>query len=126
MCIHFNNASLSKYASKGSEQFLEQWRSLHPLATEAKRVLLHQLQCLVELEDCALDPGSEGLVDTWRYSYPSLTDPLSLWSDVAYLRGLGMGRTATAAKHLVRFRENVCYAAVHRGALYTVKVPTFS
>jgi hypothetical protein len=108
---------------------LDTWRALHPLAYEAKRLLLQTLQPTVELQELAEGRSSTELAESWARSraLPSLGDPLTVWSRIRCVRSAALLTpervpvSRTAASVLLSVGENTCFAALSSRILHIVK-----
>lgn len=121
--------SVLRLTKRCCARFLAQWQVLHPLAHRARVSLLNEVQCFAELEEAAERnlAGSAGsadepsLAEKWSATYPSLDDPLALWSTVSAVRNTCYDKSQASAECMLRFYENSCYAALRRGTLANVK-----
>ena len=80
------------HRKKAYEMILDQWTSLPRFAYGAKKVLLSQLQKLVEIEEFSniikmeCDEDSEDILSFWKQRYPKHTDDVLIWDDVSFSR----------------------------------------
>eukprot|EP01083_Nonionella_stella_P007614 21943_1 len=82
------------YVHESYEMILEKWTGLPKFAMNAKKVLLSQLQSLVEISEFVRiiemekkhKHDSEDIVTFWKRRYPKVTDDVLIWDNLIHER----------------------------------------
>eukprot|EP01083_Nonionella_stella_P069927 186763_1 len=88
------------YVHKSYQRWLEKWIGLPKFAMNAKKVLLSQLQSLVEISEFVHiiemekqhkhSSNSEDILTFWKRRYPKITDDVLIWDNLIHERNAYM------------------------------------